>query len=1220
MADVITRFKLETTQYDSKLRDASKGLAEYTRQATLSGNEFGKFTQKNIEAARALGTITPSATNAKDKVKELVGAFNDAAKAYNALTKEQQQSDFGKAMAESISQLSDKIREAKRELYDMGDAAKKSGGGGLFSGMGDKMSGALQVFAGNMLTKAAGAVAELGSEIFASVQQGVELARQGEGIRIAFERLGRGDILEGLRQATHGTVTDLELMKAAVKFNDFKLPLDELGTMLQFAQQKAKDTGQSVDYMTESIVNGLGRKSLMILDNLGLSAAEIKEKMAETGDMTKAVGAIIREQMSKAGDYVETAADRAAQANVSLQNKMEELGRKFAPVEEASSQLWTSMKIGILDIIGGPLATLLNQLTEAGRLKNQLNNMNGEPGSGNTKVDQQLKKLNVIKKGGGSDYIFNATLNGMLEDYNRQIMALDAQIKNGGKRPGAGSGESQDVKYLQQKMDALKIMRDQLAAGAKELSKPVDVKIDTKVAEQNVESLKVKLIELEAQRKKAIAAGDTDLSKNIAKQISQVKSDIKGLGGTTTTTTTTHKATPQETAANKVKEAERTYAETLLKNSIRMEAGMDTTLEYKKRELSAQERLFDAYNDAYATYQDPAYKKASMEAAEKIRALAGEVKAASDAQEAAKKSARELDTAQRKLADAQQKLAEARATGSATAVYKAQQEVDKRQKVVEQVQYVADVKAGKMPTLPENMKAEMVVTANTDEAVRALQAIQGIKIDSKSFTVSTDDADAMARLREIRGIKIAPKSFTVSTDDADAMARLREIRGIKIDSKSFTVSTDDADAMARLREIDGVTIDDKTLTVTATTDEAVQALQAIQGVTIRSKSFDISTDDADALAKVSEIDGVTIGPKTFTVTADDEDVLAKLREILDKLSEIQGVTIDTKTFTISTDNEEALAKVREIQDLTIDPKTVKIVQETQGEKSSFDNLVETVQAEIKFDQMKVDETALHTLLQTALQNGLDGLALSYEGIQEKIAKGIDIPDSTWEELTNEINDKLKDLGIEPIEIPIETTEKNVKAITKAARITADVVGSIGDAFNAIEDPAAKVMGTVMQAIASVALGYAQATAQASSMGPWAWIAFAAAGLATMISTISAIHSATGYAEGGMIKGNSYSGDNIGGLVDGSQFVGLNAGEVVLNASQQNALAQQITGGGMGNVNLTGRLRGTDIILSVDRSLQSMGRGLASGLSRSLLKIASSAGIGPTYFHSLVAKS
>jgi hypothetical protein len=358
---------------------------------------------------------------------------------------------------------------------------------------------------------------------------------------------------------------------------------------------------------------------------------------------------------------------------------------------------------------------------------------------------------------------------------------------------------------------------------------------------------------------------------------------------------------------------------------------------------------------------------------------------------------------------------------------------------------------------------------------------------------------------------------------------------------------------------------------------------------IQPKSFDISTDDADAMAKVSEIDGVTIGPKTFTVTADDENVLAKLREILDKLSEIQGVAIDTKTFTISTDNEEALAKVREIQDLTIDPKTVKVVQDvrTQGEKSSFDNLVETVQAEIKFDQMKVDETALHTLLQAALQNGLDGLALSYEGIQEKIAKGIDIPDTTWEELYDEINEKLKSMGIEPIQIPIETVGKDVKSITEAARTTADVVGSIGDAFNAIEDPAAKVMGTVMQAIASVALGYAQATVQATSMGPWAWVAFAATGLATMLSTISAIHSATGYAQGGIVKGNSYSGDNIYGGPDAM----VNAGELVLTKAQQSTLASQLQEGGMRNMNLSGRIRGTDIILSVDRTLSLEGKQL-----------------------------
>jgi hypothetical protein len=156
-------------------------------------------------------------------------------------------------------------------------------------------------------------------------------------------------------------------MKAAVKFNDFKLPVEELGTMLAFAQQKAKDTGQSVDYMVDSIVTGLGRKSLLILDNLGLSAAQIKERMKEGGDMTKAVGEIIREEMAKAGDYVETAADRAARATAETKNKMEELGRAAMPVAEEFSQAWNVIKIGgmqLMNTVLTPIAKILKKLQE----------------------------------------------------------------------------------------------------------------------------------------------------------------------------------------------------------------------------------------------------------------------------------------------------------------------------------------------------------------------------------------------------------------------------------------------------------------------------------------------------------------------------------------------------------------------------------------------------------------------------------------------------------------------------------------------------------------------------------------------------------------------------------------------------------------------------------------------------------------------------------------
>ena len=361
MAEVITRFKLETTQFDSKLRDAAKELRDVAKEAERGGKDFNNFSQKSVDAARSLGNVASGAKNTKDRVKDLVGAYNDAAKAYNSLTRAQQQSDFGKALAQSIGQLKDRISEAKQELYGLNDAMGKSGGGGggLLSGLGGKMEGALAVFGGNLMTKAAGMAASFAAELGQAVQQGVELARQGEGIRNAFERLGRGDILDGLREATHGTVTDLELMKAAVKFNDFNLPLEELGTMLAFAQQKAKDTGQSVDYMVDSIVTGLGRKSLMILDNLGLSATQIKDKMAETGDMTKAVGEIIREQMANAGDYVETAADRAAQADVELKNAMEELGRTLLPLEEQGVSMWTSLKTGAIELLNDGLQPLV---------------------------------------------------------------------------------------------------------------------------------------------------------------------------------------------------------------------------------------------------------------------------------------------------------------------------------------------------------------------------------------------------------------------------------------------------------------------------------------------------------------------------------------------------------------------------------------------------------------------------------------------------------------------------------------------------------------------------------------------------------------------------------------------------------------------------------------------------------------------------------------------
>ena len=164
---------------------------------------------------------------------------------------------------------------------------------------------------------------------------------------------------------------------------------------------------------------------------------------------------------------------------------------------------------------------------------------------------------------------------------------------------------------------------------------------------------------------------------------------------------------------------------------------------------------------------------------------------------------------------------------------------------------------------------------------------------------------------------------------------------------------------------------------------------------------------------------------------------------------------------------------------------------------------------------------------------------------------------------------------------IEDTKKDMKQFQMAANLAANAVSSIGDAFASIEDPSAKAAGTVVQAIASIALGFATASTQASSLGPYGWVAFLAAGAAAMATTISTIHSLTGYAQGGIVDGTSYSGDNIPIMA--------NAGEVVLTKAMQGNLASQLQENG-GGVRVTGEIRGENILLVAERTLKRKGRG------------------------------
>ena len=226
-------------------------------------------------------------------------------------------------------------------------------------------------------------------------------------------------------------------------------------------------------------------------------------------------------------------------------------------------------------------------------------------------------------------------------------------------------------------------------------------------------------------------------------------------------------------------------------------------------------------------------------------------------------------------------------------------------------------------------------------------------------------------------------------------------------------------------------------------------------------------------------------------------------------------------------------------------------------------------------QVNVDSSEL-----TALQNELRQLTEDQSNFGKYSSETWQLYQEKIDEVNKEIqNFKGKDLP--------NQAEEAAKAFDSAT----NAIANIGSALQSIEDPGATVAGIIAQAIATIAQTFAASLK--GTFTPWDWIAGAAAGTATMISTIAAIKSATstkGYAEGGivraasgfMVPGNNYSGDLVPAY--------LNSGEMVLNKFQQQALAGTLENGGMKNISISGALRGEDIVLVADRYGRRTGKG------------------------------
>ncbi|WP_044403415.1 hypothetical protein [Lacinutrix sp. Hel_I_90] len=160
------------------------------------------------------------------------------------------------------------------------------------------------------------------------IQDSVKLAIEAKGVEFAFKALGKeGELaFNKVKASTRGLLSDLEIKKSLVEFNNFNISLEETDTLFEFLAVRATQTGQSVDKLKASLVEGLSKESKLRIDNLGISTAALNEELSRTPNFVQAVANIAKSEVAKAGSILDDAASSSQRWNATLENTKLQIG------------------------------------------------------------------------------------------------------------------------------------------------------------------------------------------------------------------------------------------------------------------------------------------------------------------------------------------------------------------------------------------------------------------------------------------------------------------------------------------------------------------------------------------------------------------------------------------------------------------------------------------------------------------------------------------------------------------------------------------------------------------------------------------------------------------------------------------------------------------------------------------------------------------------------
>ena len=281
MADVITRLKLESGEYDSKIKRATQGLLQMEQECRKVGGTLAVLEKDQLEFVKGLGKMQTVSTSVRGKIGELSSAYTELRSQYNRLTDAEKRGEFGRALSSSLDQLKVRIKDSRTEL----ESINRELSGSKFGQFGSVIDSVGQKFGvtGNltelltsktaMLTAGIGAsIAVIGKATEAWTKYNSELAKQDQITTVT----------TGLKGPGADAMTDAARAMVDTYNVDFREAINAANTLMSQFGVSGSEAIQLLRDGMQGMIQGDGPKMLSMIQqyapafrDAGISASQL---------------------------------------------------------------------------------------------------------------------------------------------------------------------------------------------------------------------------------------------------------------------------------------------------------------------------------------------------------------------------------------------------------------------------------------------------------------------------------------------------------------------------------------------------------------------------------------------------------------------------------------------------------------------------------------------------------------------------------------------------------------------------------------------------------------------------------------------------------------------------------------------------------------------------------------------------------------------------------